>query len=105
VNDRTLRQRLVPEIGDEGQARIATTTIAIDRRGLMGDVLGRYVEHAGFAEVRERSGGGVPERERSLLADALSRDVLAEADPAVVAVAVGAALAVDRIRAGAKGEP
>jgi hypothetical protein len=101
VSDRTLRQRLVPEIGDEGQARIARTVVELDAEGLTGEICARYLEHAGFAEVR-----AVPTTTRrpSALTQALALDVLAGADPAVLSVALGAALAVDHIRRASLGE-
>ena len=100
MSDRTLRQRLVPEIGDEGQARIAMTRVEINRSsGLSGEIVARYLEHAGFAEVRART--HVSDGHRSALVQALLRDVLDGADPVVVSIAVGAAIAVDHIREGA----
>ena len=100
MSDRTLRQRLVPEIGDEGQARIARTTAHVSVAGHRGDVAARYLAFAGFSEVR------APSAERASLDDTLSHRlrelVLAGADPAVIDVAMGAASALAQIRAAVK---
>ena len=99
MNDRTLRQRLVPEIGDDGQARIAKAIVAIDHDDLEGDIRARYLEHAGFAELR--TGRSLPAHGRSASTEALAREPF---DEAVRAVAVGAARALDELRRAVKGD-
>jgi hypothetical protein len=99
VSDRTLRQRLVPEIGDHGQERIAHAVATVTSRGLQGDVAARYLSRAGFAQVRFDS-------EIAEQTDGLSRGlveiVLVDADPAVRAVALGANEALGQIRRAVK---
>jgi hypothetical protein len=52
---RTLRLRLVPEIGDVGQARIAAATALVTATGLGGEVEARYLAGAGFGLIRTTS--------------------------------------------------
>jgi hypothetical protein len=47
----TLRQRLVAEIGAEGQARIAGRSSRVAMRGLAGEIEARYLACAGFASL------------------------------------------------------
>ena len=114
-DDPTLRQRLVAEIGEAGQARLAAASARVGDPGLSGDIEARYLACAGFASmqlatatqvkvVREASsgqrveiGGPDPRRAGGALAQALSAH-LCGGDEAVCALAVGAARALDRIR-------
>ena len=90
-DERTLRQRLVAEIGEGGQARIASSVAfaasAIERR---------YLAHAGFREVCERTA-----RPATKLTHVLLERVLSGSDPAVVELALGAARALAEIKRGA----
>ena len=51
----TLRQRLVAEIGDEGQARIGRSIAVVGGGGDAGEIEARYLACAGFSEVRVRT--------------------------------------------------
>ena len=52
---RTLRQRLVSEIGDAGQARIAAALGLVTEVGLAGEIEARSLAGAGFGCVRVSS--------------------------------------------------
>ena len=115
IDDRTLRQRLVAEIGEAGQRRLAAASARVGDPGLPGDVEARYLACAGFASMqvatasqarvvrracagaRVEVGGADPRRAGGALVDALAAH-LAGGDAAVLALAVGAARALDRIR-------
>jgi hypothetical protein len=76
---RFVRQVLLPEIGEAGQARIAATVASVDGEGLAHEVATLYARGAGFREVAP----GVIDRESlapsSLVTHAAARDVLAGA--------------------------
>jgi hypothetical protein len=75
---RTLRQRLVPEIGDEGQARLATMTGVVSERGLAGEIAARYLACAGLRELR------VAEEGAFARARAAACDLAIEIDPVLL---------------------
>lgn len=114
---RTVRQRLVPEIGDEGQGHIERATALVVETGLSGEVEARYLAGAGFGLVRTRANSV----SRAALATNPRVTVAADADdqtppdqplcdaiaalapdPAVLAVAQGAARALRQIRVAAR---
>jgi hypothetical protein len=90
VDERTLRQRLVAEIGEQGQARIARCDAfarsAIERR---------YLEFAGFRSIGEAV---LPP---SRMEFELVEKALAGSDPNVVELATSAARALVQIKKGA----
>lgn len=51
--DRFVRQVLLPEIGERGQARLAAAAAAVGGDGLAHEVAARYAHGAGFARVIE----------------------------------------------------
>ena len=78
--ERTLRQRLVAEIGDAGQARLAQASATVTDRGLAGEVQARYLAGAGFGALR--------------VATERQAELALQVDPqAHVVVAAGAAMA------------
>lgn len=114
---RTIRQRLVPEIGDEGQAHIDAASAIVTSVGLAGEVEAHYLAGAGFGLLRTPSSpvsraaletnptiaiaadadpGDPPDHP---LADAIAR---LNPDPNVLAVAQGAARALRQIRVAAR---
>lgn len=114
MNDpRTLRQRLVVEIGDAGQARIDAALGLVYDVGLAGDVEARYLAGAGFGCVRcasQTAANAARETRPEVVLDpgaprlvvpsppAIQPLVDDGADPAVLAVARGAARALHQIR-------
>lgn len=46
------RQTILAEVGEAGQARIASARAVVHARGLAADVAARYLVAAGFADVR-----------------------------------------------------
>lgn len=114
---RTVRQRLVPEIGDEGQAHIDAATAIVTAPGLTGEVEAHYLAGAGFGCIRTAtSSASRAARETNpkvtISADAdpmplvdhpLSEDLAALIqDPAILGVAQGAARALRQIRVAAR---
>jgi molybdopterin/thiamine biosynthesis adenylyltransferase len=113
---RTVRQRLVPEIGAEGQARIDRAASVVLVAGLAGEIEARYLAGAGFGLVRTISNAvsraALEQNPRvavsgdadpmdppdQVLADSLSKLVENES---ARAVAVGAARALRQIRVAA----
>lgn len=114
---RTIRQRLVPEIGDEGQAHIDAASAIVTSLGLAGAVEAHYLAGAGFGLLRTAASsvsraaletnpaiaiaadadpGDPPDHP---LADAIAR---LNPDPNVLAVAQGAARALRQIRVAAR---
>ena len=87
---RTLRQRLVAEIGEEGQARIASTSATAST-----EIEARYLAFAGFREVR--ASAEKPDDSAPTFADA----PFAESDPFVRELATSAARALVQIKRGA----
>ncbi|GAC1351570.1 MAG: hypothetical protein NVS3B20_04090 [Polyangiales bacterium] len=117
---RTQLQRLVAEIGDEGQARITAALALVGEQGLGGEVEARYLAGAGFGCVRtssHQSACAARETNPSVVistdappitppSEAMIARLLARnADPAVSAIAAGAAGALRQIRAIARVEP
>ena len=49
---RTVRQRLAPEIGEEGQAHVVAATALVIATGLSGEVESHYLAGAGFGLIR-----------------------------------------------------
>lgn len=114
---RTVRQRLVPEIGESGQAQIAAATGLVIATGLSGEVESHYLAGAGFGLVRTSSNAASraaiqTNPKVAVAADAdpieLGDQPLCDAiaalapDPAVLAVAQGAARALRQIRVAAR---
>jgi NAD(P)H-dependent flavin oxidoreductase YrpB (nitropropane dioxygenase family) len=113
---RTLRQRLVAEIGEQGQERVSRARAQVHDSSLSGEVEARYLVGAAFGCVRTPS-YAVLRAAREGAADAVleadaprmalpSPEVLAPleadgADDAVLAIARGAARALRQIRAAA----
>jgi hypothetical protein len=59
---RFARQRLVPEVGDEGQARLCAATFTLDALGPEAAAVARlYLERAGLRETEESAPGGPSE--------------------------------------------
>jgi hypothetical protein len=85
---RTLRQRLVAEIGEQGQARIASASASAST-----ELEARYLAFAGFREVHAPSGG----QGSGTFVEAS----FAESDPAVRELATSAARALVQIKAAA----
>ncbi len=113
ADPRTLRQRLVVEIGDEGQSRLDRALGLVYDVGLAGEIEARYLAGAGFGCVRTASQAtAVAAREVRpdvvLNTDAPRLEVPSppavdplmhdDPDPAVLAVARGAARALHQIR-------
>ncbi|MGZ3418742.1 MAG: hypothetical protein ACXVEF_19825 [Polyangiales bacterium] len=114
---RTIRQRLVPEIGAEGQARIDRATSVVLTGGLEGEIEARYLAGANFGLVRTTSNAvsravvetnprvtvaadaDVMEPPDHPLAETLAK---VTANPSARAVAVGAARALRQIRVAAE---
>jgi hypothetical protein len=117
TDPRTVRQRLVPEIGAEGQAHIDAATAIVTAPGPSGEVEAHYLAGAGFGLIRTAtSSASRAARETNpavaIAADAdpmpmpdhpLSED-LAEliTDPAILGVAQAAARALRQIRVAAR---
>jgi len=90
-DEHTLRQRLVAEIGEQGQARIASTTAHASS-----EIEARYLAFAGFREVHDRT-----EKQGEIaspLLHALVERALVGSDRDVVDLAVGAARALAQIK-------
>ncbi len=117
ASDRTLRQRLVPEIGDEGQERIDLATALVMATGLAGIVEARYLAGANFGLVRTSTHAATRAARDTNPTVALATDsdpveypdqslasTLAEViiDPSALAVASGAARALRQIRVAAR---
>ncbi len=113
---RTVRQRLVPEIGDEGQRRSDLATGLVTATGLGGAIEAKYLAGAGFGLIRTGSNAVSRAALQTNPQVAISADadpieppdqVLVDAlaardpDPAVLAVAQGAARALRQIRVAA----
>lgn len=114
---RTVRQRLVPEIGAEGQAHIDAATAIVTSPGLTGEVEAHYLAGAGFGCIRT-STSSVSRAARDtnprvvISADAdpmpvpdhpLSEDLARIIkNPAALGVAQGAARALRQIRVAAR---
>lgn len=86
-DERTLRQRLVAEIGEQGQGRIASSIAHASS-----DVEARYLAFAGFREVRVSSG------KQDEIDACFVRDAFAESDANVRELALGAARALVQIK-------
>jgi hypothetical protein len=114
---RTMRQRLVPEIGDEGQAHIDAATAIVTSIGLAGEVEAHYLAGAGFGLIRTASSSASRAALETNPSVAIAADAdpgdppdhpLADAiaelkpDPGVLAVAQGAARALRQIRVAAR---
>jgi hypothetical protein len=114
---RTVRQQLVPEIGPEGQAHIDAATAIVTTIGLAGEVEAHYIAGAGFGLIRTATHAcGRAARETNpsiaIAADADPGDPpdhplaseLAKliTDPAILAVAQGAARALRQVRVAAR---
>ncbi len=128
ADPRTVRQRLVPEIGEEGQARITAGTALVVATGLSGEVEAHYLAGAGFGLVRtsthaatravletnptvaiatdadplgDPKAGPVPS---TVFADQPLSDALGAlcSDPSARAVAQGAARALRQVRVAAR---
>ena len=52
VNDRYARQRVLPEIGSEGQERLLSASIAIIGCGALGSVQAQLLARAGVGRIR-----------------------------------------------------
>jgi hypothetical protein len=114
---RTVRQRLVPEIGAEGQAHIDAATAIVTATGLSGLVEAHYLAGAGFGLLRtsataQSRAARETNPKLAIAADAepmpvpdhpLS-DELAEliSDPAILDVAQAAARALRQVRVAAR---
>ena len=114
---RTVRQRLVAEIGAEGQAHIDAASAIVTAPGLTGEVEAHYLAGAGFGLIRT-STSSVSRAARetnpsvTIAADAdpvpmpdhpLSEDLAKLiSDPAILGVAQGAARALRQIRVAAR---
>ena len=81
---RFLRQILVAEIGDDGQAALGRSVARVAHAGLAGDVARTYAERAGFASVEANDEAPVAP---AFVVDAAAR-----------AVVEGALSALDEIR-------
>lgn len=114
---RTVRQRLVPEIGEEGQAHVAAATGLVIATGLSGEVESHYLAGAGFGLIRTSTHAAsraaietnpkvaiATDADPIELADLPLCDAIAELspDPAVLAIAQGAARALRQIRVAAR---
>ncbi len=114
---RTVRQRLVPEIGSEGQSHIDAATAIVTTIGLGGEVEAHYLAGAGFGLIRTATHAAARAARETNPAVAIAADAdpgdppdhpLADAlaklvtDPAVLAVAQGAARALRQIRVAAR---
>jgi hypothetical protein len=114
---RTIRQRLVPEIGEAGQTRIDRATSVVLSTGVEGEIEARYLAGANFGLVRTLSNAMSHAVMETNPRVAVSADAdpmeppdhpLAEAlakvcvDPSARAVAVGAARALRQIRVAAE---
>lgn len=117
ADPRTVRQRLVPEIGEEGQARITAATALVVVPGLGGEVESHYLAGAGFGLVRTSTHAATraalesnpkvaiaTDADPFVLEDQPLCDALAALapDPAVLAVAQGAARALRQVRVAAR---
>lgn len=80
---RTLRQRLVAEIGEQGQARIASASACASS-----EIEARYLAFAGFREVRASEASGATFVDASF----------AKSDPVVADLATSAARALVQIK-------
>ena len=113
----TVRQRLVPEIGDDGQGHIDAATAITMSIGLAGEVEAHYLAGAGFGLIRTATHAASRAARDTNPAVAIAADAdpgeppdhpLADAiavmkcDPAVLAVAQGAARALRQIRVAAR---
>jgi hypothetical protein len=85
---RTLRQRLVAEIGEQGQARIASASASASS-----EIEARYLAFAGFREVRAAD---APSR-----ATTFAHPAFAQSDPAVRELGTSAARALVQIKTAA----
>ncbi len=92
---RTLRQRLVAEIGEAGQARIGAARVVVAGEGPAAEVERRYLEGALFAAVDD-----APDAPPEAVAFAGELDLLG-ADEQARAVVEGAARALAKIRGAA----
>lgn len=117
ADPRTVRQRLVPEIGEEGQARITAGTALVVATGLSGEVEAHYLAGAGFGLVRTSTHAATravletnptvaiaTDADPIELADQPLCDALGAlvSDPSALAVARGAARALRQIRVSAR---
>ena len=117
ADPRTVRQRLVPEIGEEGQARITAGTALVVATGLSGEVEAHYLAGAGFGLVRTSTHAATravletnpkvaiaTDADPVVLTDQQLCDALATlvSDPSARAVAQGAARALRQIRVAAR---
>lgn len=114
---RTVRQALVPEIGSEGQAHIDAASAIVTAIGLAGEVEAHYLAGAGFGLIRTSSHAASRAARDTNPAIAIAADAdpgeppdhpLADSisevvtDPAILAVARGAARALRQIRVAAR---
>lgn len=109
--DRHSRQSRLADVGAQGQQRIARIVAAVPGTGLAADVAARYLAGAGVAAVRVKDEAtaaaaravdpGVRVEVVAALPDALPGDERPQvlADPAARAVAAGALLALQVLRA------
>lgn len=93
MNDpRTLRQRLVAEIGEAGQAKIVAARAVVAGNGLAAEVERRYLEGAAFGAVEVEPSGVAPIPAIAASLDAIGGDESAQD------VILGAARALAQIR-------
>lgn len=75
--DRFVRQVLLGEIGEIGQARICAGTASVGGAGLAHEVAGRYAKGAGFAEIAPGEIDTNDLAPSAIIADPRARDVVA----------------------------
>ena len=92
LDPRTLRQRLVVEIGEAGQARIGAARAVVAGRGLAAEVERRYLEGAAFGVVEVDPAAVAPIPTIALGVHAIGADESAQD------VILGAARALAQIR-------
>jgi hypothetical protein len=90
---RTLRQRLVVEIGDAGQARISAARAVVHGEGLAAEVERRYLAGAAFDGLDASR-----EAPASAIVEALAKATPGAIDPSAAAVIEGSARALAQIR-------
>ncbi len=57
---RLSRQSRLPEVGEEGQARLVAATVHVPREGLAADLTARYLSGAGVGVQRDADDVGAP---------------------------------------------
>ncbi len=120
----TLRQRLVPDIGDEGMARLAAARATIAGAGDAAVIEARYLACAGFgvlviADETARASALAADPRQVVEAEVTAAAMgasdapwvttlaaqFAEDDPAVKDLVLGAARAIEHLRAGIAPKP